>query len=137
MSSDLKTDSGSRLEHGRRFLEKRIVIVPRPKFIDCDSVVGGQRRVDLGLGLVERLARQLLQLVEQFEQLLLALLAEIELHNVVVGESQFAGGLVPQGDQFQEIADNHRPDLLAGLPDGPAIGRVARFDQDLVGCRFR
>ena len=79
---------------------------------------------------MERPAGQLVELVEQLEHLLLALFAAIELQDVVVLKAQFAGGLVPQGDQFHQVADDHRPDFLAGLPGGPPLGRVARLAQN-------
>ena len=65
-------------ENGGRFLEERIVVMPGPEFGDRDSVLFGQLAVDLELELPEWLAGQVVELVEQFEDLVLRLLVQDE-----------------------------------------------------------
>ena len=65
-------------ENRRRFLEERIVVMPGPQIGDRHSALLGQLGVDLELELAERLARQLVELVEKLEDLLLRLLVQSE-----------------------------------------------------------
>ena len=51
---------------GRRLLEERVLIVPRPQVGDVRAALPGQGRVDLGLGRMERPAGQGVELVEIF-----------------------------------------------------------------------
>lgn len=52
------------LEHRRRFLEEKVVVVPGHKLVDLDIAISGQHRVDLRLGLGERLTREIVEPIE-------------------------------------------------------------------------
>ena len=68
------------------------------------------------------LAGQFVELVEEFEHLLVALLVQVELHGVEVLEAEFAGGLVPQGDH--------------GLADRPSTARPIVMRASQAACRW-
>ena len=75
-------------ENRRRFLKKRIVVMPGPEVGDRDSALFGQLAVDLELELRERLAGEVIELVEQFQDLVLRLLVQVKLELVIVGETR-------------------------------------------------
>ena len=88
--------------------------------------MGGQNTIDLGLGLAEGVAGEVVQGVEQLEHFRLILLAQRKLHHVVVAEAQLARHLIAKRDQFLQVGRHQRAHFLAGLPHGLALGRAWR-----------
>ena len=73
----------------------------------------------------ERLAGEVVELIEELEDLFLRLLVQVELKLVIVGEPQFLCGLVAELDQCLQVGLDERTDPFAPFPDGLALGRVA------------
>ena len=69
---------------GRRLLEERVVVVPRPQFLDADAALPAQGCVHLDLGLMEGPAGQGVEFVENLEHLDLAQLGQGKLHDLKV-----------------------------------------------------
>ncbi len=128
-----------RVRHVGRFLEERIVIVPGAKLRRRDAAVPRQGRVQLRLRRPIRLTGQHVQLVEQRQHLLLALLVQEELHDVIILESQLAGVLVAQLHQPLQVRFHLPAHTFARFPGRLALGRILRRGQyaaDLVVGRF-
>ena len=111
---------------GRRLLEERVVIVPRPQLVDAHAALPGQHRVDLGLGRVERLAGQGVEFVEELEHLLLALFGQGKLHHVKVLEAELPGRAVPQAGQLYRSGSRIGPTAL--LASQTARRRAESFE---------
>ena len=117
---------------GRRLLEERIVVVPRPQLVNAYAALPGQGCVDLGLGGVERHAGQGIKLVENLQHLFLALFGQSKLHHVEVFEAELPGCAVPQAGQLDQVRCEDRSHGLARLPDRPPPGRVFRGPQNIA-----
>src|SRR6185503_830772 len=72
--------------HSGWFLEERIVIMPWTQLLDGDTAVLGESRVDLTLRFAERLACELIEIVEKLEDSSLVLFVEKQLQHVVIAE---------------------------------------------------
>ena len=107
--------------------------MPGLQFIDRDAAVVGQRDVDFRLGLGERFARQLVELVEQLKHFGLVLLGQKEPHRVKVGKPRSARGFVAQQHQLSQIFGHRGADSLARLPNGLPLGGVFGFLQYTPG----
>ena len=81
---------------------------------------------------MERPAGQGVELVEQLQHLLLALLGQGKLHDVEVFEAELPGRAVPQAGQLLQVGLEDRPHGLARLPDRPPLGRVLRGPQNVA-----
>ena len=110
-------------EDRRRLLEERVVIVPGTQLRDRDAALLGKLGVDLALELLERLARQPVELVEKLEHLLLRLFGEIKLKRVVIGKAELPGRLVSEFDERLQLGLDERADAFAAFPDGLAFLR--------------
>ena len=77
-------------EQGRGFLKEGVVIMPRPQVADWHATLLGELDVHLGLKLAERLAREVVELVEELENLVLRLLGEVKLKLVIVAKAELA-----------------------------------------------
>ena len=111
------------VKHRRRFLEERVVVMPRHEVAFRHAAVLGEDRIELGLGLHERLAGEFVEFVEQLDQLVAVLLVQIQLQRVKVLEPQGDRRLVAQLHQLGQVLLDVGADALARFPNGlPALG---------------
>ncbi len=107
--------------------------MPRPQVLGAEPV--GKSFVEAGFPPKERLARQLLELIEQLEEPLLGDLLQIESHAVVIGVAKSQGRVIPQSRQLAHALRDAAPELLRS-PPGPLAPRRVRGGlqnlQDLV-----
>ncbi len=106
--------------------------MPGAQLVDVDAVIQRQGRIDLALGRGERLAREGVQIVEQLEHFLLALLVQRKLHGVIIGKAELARRLVPQQDELPQVGFHRAADLLAGFPHALPLARVFGFLERLA-----
>ena len=100
--------------------------MPRSQFIDRDLVILRQPGVHVVLGLGERLAGQLVQLVEQLDQLLAVLLVEVQLQGMVVLEAELLRRLVRRPTSSLRFFSSTPPTAL--LASHTSCRRFESFD---------
>jgi hypothetical protein len=99
--------------------------------LQAHAVVGGaEAPVELGLDGQERLAGGRLDLLEGPVQPGLVDVAGGQGEGEPVAVAAAPGDPVAQLDQGEHVVGDHGPDLLAGLPGGPPLVRVAGVGQD-------
>ncbi len=120
------------LAHLRQLLKIGIVIVPRPQILDHHAVGLREIAVELRFQREKRLARHLVELGEDADELVLVLLAERERHRVVIIEARRPRGLVAELHERDEIVADERTHVLARLPRGAPFRAAALLAEDAV-----
>ena len=119
----------------RRFLEKRILVVPGTQFLGGDAEARRQASVYRCLGLAEWLIGLHLEVVEQAHQLRLVDLLQRQMHGVEVPVPQRTRSRVAALYQLEKVVCDARRYLLRCLPRRLAtvlIGLCAENCDDVV-----